>query len=157
VIFRRGLRVLSAFALLLTASTVGRAQEVRAAPTAHDTSAATVVRAYIDAYNAHDIEKVLSFLAPDFVWLSISADSVAVEARGVAAIRAQLVEYFRAIPTARSTLEELSVLGPWVSARERAHWVSASGPRSQASLSVYEVRGNQLRRVWYFPVVRESR
>lgn len=127
-----------------------------AAPTPRDTSAAAVVRAYIEAYNAHDVEKVLTFLAPDFVWLSITADSVAVEARGVDAIRAQLVDYFRSIPTARSTLEDVTALGPWVSARERAHWVSASGPRSQASLSVYEVRDGLLRRVWYYPIVREA-
>jgi len=128
-----------------------------ATPALRDTSAAAVVRAYIAAYNAHDVEKVLTFLAPDFVWLSITADSVAVEARGVEAIRAQLVDYFRSIPTARSTLEDVTALGPWVSARERAHWVSASGPRSQASLSVYEVREGLLRRVWYYPVVREAR
>lgn len=139
------------------AAAQGAGTSAPAAPTPRDTSAAAVVRAYIAAYSAHDVEKVLTFLAPDFVWLSITADSVAVEARGVDAIRAQLVDYFRSIPTARSTLEDVTALGPWVSARERAHWVSASGPRSQASLSVYEVREGLLRRVWYYPVVREAR
>jgi hypothetical protein len=41
-----------------------------------------------------------------------------------------------------------------VSARERAHWVGSAGPRSQAALSVYEVRAGTIQRVWYFPVVR---
>lgn len=122
-----------------------------------DTTAATVVRGYIAAYNAHDIEAVLSFLAPDFVWLSVVGDSVAVEARGREAIRTQLTDYFRSLPSARSELEALTVLGPWVSARERALWVGASGPRAQSSLSVYEVRDGKVRRVWYYPVVREGR
>lgn len=160
-VVRRAAYVLAVTLLMPSSASIVAAQAAgAAAPTTsspRDTSAAAVVRAYIEAYNAHDVEKVLTFLAPDFVWLSITADSVSVEARGVDAIRAQLVDYFRSLPSARSTLEDVSALGPWVSARERAHWVSASGPRSQASLSMYEVRGGLLRRVWYYPVVRESR
>ena len=106
------------------------------------------------AYNAHGIDAVLSFLAPEFVWLHATGDSLTVEARGAAMVRTQLAGYFRQLPSARSTLEELTVLGPWVSARERAHWTSAAGSRSQAALSVYEVRGGLIRRVWYFPSVR---
>jgi hypothetical protein len=128
-------------------------QSDSSSPQPRDTSAAEVVRGYVRAYNAHDLDAMLSFLAPDFVWLSLVDDSVVVEARGVEAIRAQMVEYFRRLPSARSDVEELSALGPWVSAKERAHWTGASGPRSQASLSVYEVRGGLLRRVWYYPTV----
>lgn len=157
VMKQRALGVFAVSVWLMVGGGVVRAQGTGAAPPKPDTSAASVVRAYIDAYNSHDIEKVLSFLAADFVWLSITADSVSVEARGVAAIRTQLAQYFRTIPTSRSELEEVSALGPWVSARERAHWVGANGPRSQASLSVYEVRGGRLQRVWYYPAVRESR
>lgn len=142
-------------ALLLSGARTVQGQSTRPAPSSPDTSAAAVVRAYIDAYNAHDVEGVIALLAPDFTWLSVVSDSVQVEARGQAALRTQLLEYFRAIPTARSELDVLSVVGPWVSARERAHWVAAAGPRSQASLSVYEVRAGRLRRVWYYPVVRD--
>jgi uncharacterized protein YndB with AHSA1/START domain/ketosteroid isomerase-like protein len=113
-----------------------------------------VVRAYLQAYNQHDVERMLGFLAPEFVWLSVTGDSVVVEARGVDALRSQMMAYFRRLPSTRSELEEVIALGPWVSARERAHWITASGPRSQASLSVYEVRDGLIRRVWYYPVAR---
>jgi len=51
-------------------------------------------------------------------------------------------------------METASVLGPWVSVRERARWSTSTGMRSQASMSVYEVREGVLRRVWYYPEVR---
>jgi hypothetical protein len=113
-----------------------------------------VIRAYVQAYNAHDIDAVLSFLAPEFVWLSATGDSLTVEARGPATVRTQLTGYFRQLPSARSELEELTVLGPWVSVKERAHWRASAGQRSQAALAVYEVRGGLIRRVWYYPSVR---
>jgi hypothetical protein len=132
------------------------AQAAPAVPTPRDTTAAAVVQAYVRAYNAHDVDAVLSFLAPDFVWLSASGDSLTVEARGRAMVRTQLTGYFRGLPSARSELETLTVLGPWVSAKERAHWTGSAGPRSQAALSVYEVRGGLIQRVWYYPSVRQA-
>ncbi|NOT06959.1 MAG: nuclear transport factor 2 family protein [Gemmatimonadales bacterium] len=119
-----------------------------------DTAALAVVRAYMEAYNSHDVDGVVRMLSPDFTWLSLSGDSVTVEVRGASAVRASLVQYFRAFPSARSEIEGATVLGPWVTVRERAHWQSAAGPRSQAAISVYEVRGGLLRRVWYYPVVK---
>lgn len=121
---------------------------------ASDSSALAVVRAYFAAYNAHDVDGVIRFLSADFTWLTVSGDSVIVELRGPDSIRASLVQYFQDLPSARSEIEGAAVLGPWVTVRERAHWQSTSGPRSQASISVYEVRGRLLRRVWYYPVVK---
>lgn len=152
---RAGLpHVLLAGTLLLAGAQEMSAQAAPAVPTPRDTTAAAVVVAYVRAYNAHDVEAVLSFLAPDFVWLSASGDSLTVEARGPAMVRTQLSGYFRQLPSARSELEALTVLGPWVSVKERAHWTGSAGPRSQAALSVYEVRGGLIQRVWYYPSVR---
>jgi hypothetical protein len=69
-------------------------------------------------------------------------------------VRTQLTAYFRQLPSARSAIETITALGPWVSVRERASWSSASGPRSQAALSIYEVRSGVIHRVWYYPAVR---
>ncbi|MFN0178841.1 MAG: nuclear transport factor 2 family protein [Gemmatimonadales bacterium] len=119
-----------------------------------DTTPEAVVRGFVQAFNAHNLDALLSFVAPEIVWLSVAGDSVTIEARGVGVLREQMGGYFRQLPSARSELETLTTLGPWVSARERVHWMAASGPRSQASLSVYEIRAGLVRRVWYFPVVR---
>lgn len=119
-----------------------------------DTAPEAVVRAFVQAFNTHDLDAMLSFAAPEIVWLSVAGDSVTIDARGAGVLREQMGAYFRRLPSARSELETVTTLGPWVSARERAHWTAATGPRSQASLSVYEIRGGLVRRVWYYPVVR---
>ena len=129
---------------------------LRAQLTTNGSRVGDVVRAYMRAYNAHDIKATLAFLAPDFAWLSVVGDSIAVEARGVAAVQTKLQAYFRRLPSAHSEIESLTSLGSWVSVTERAHWIVPTGARSQASVSIYDVRGGQIRRVWYYPEVRDS-
>ena len=123
-------------------------------PAAADTTPERVVRAFVDAFNRHDVPGMLALADSAVVWLTVSGDSVLVEARGRDALARSMASYFRALPSARSTLDAVAALGPWVSARERAEWAGASGPRAQASISVYEVRGGRVRRVWYYPAVR---
>lgn len=62
-----------------------------------------------------------------------------------------MTSYFRSLPDVRSTIEASFENGPWVTVRERVHWTGASGPRTQASIAVYEIRDGRVRRVWYFP------
>ena len=113
------------------------------------------VRAYIGAYNAHDLDAVLKLIHPDFVWLNLEGDEVEVEIRGKDAIKTMLEGYLKSLPSARSEIESISALGPWVTVRERTRWTAKDGaPRSQAAMSVYEVRDGQLRRVWYYPAVK---
>ena len=119
-----------------------------------DTSALAVVRRYFVAYNAQDVDGVMSLLSPDITWLSVAGDSVSIESRGAAALRTYLTGYFKRLPSSRSEMETSSVLGPWVSARERASWTAATSRRTQASMSVYEVRDGLIRRVWYYPAAR---
>jgi hypothetical protein len=122
---------------------------------AEEAAEVATVRAYFAAYNAHDIDGVVKRLHPEFVWLSVDGDKVSEDARGPDAIRTMLTGYFKGLPTTRSEIETISALGPWVSVRERAHWKGKDGgARSQASLSVYEVRDGLLRRVWYYPSVK---
>ena len=139
------MRVPAAALVALFAVTGGAAEEA--------TEEATV-RAYVAAYNAHDIDGVVKLLHPEFVWLNVDGEAVAVEARGRDAVRTSLAGYFKSLPSARSEIETLSTLGPWVTVRERAHWQGKDGPRSQAAMSVYEVRDGLLRRVWYYPSVK---
>ena len=122
---------------------------------AEEATEAATVRAYVAAYNAHDIDGVVKLLHPEFVWLNVDGEAVAVEARGRDAVRTSLAGYFKSLPSARSEIETLSALGPWVTVRERAHWQGKDGPRSQAAMSVYEVHDGLLRRVWYYPSVKE--
>ena len=131
------------------------AQSPPATVAAPDTTALAVVRAYFAAYNAHDVDGVIRLLSADFTWLNLSGDSLSVEVRGANAIRSSLVQYFQDFPSAKSEIESAAALGPWVTVRERARWQGTEGPRSQAAISVYEVRAGLLRRVWYYPAVKD--
>ena len=137
------------------ASAAKRTETPPPATNATASNAEGVVRTFLAAYNRHDVPAILELVDTGFVWLNLVGDSVHVETRGRDALERGLESYFRSFPTARSTLETVSSLGPWVSARERAHWRTPAGDRSQAALSVYEVRDGRLRRVWYYPAVRE--
>lgn len=93
-----------------------------------------------------------ALVAPDFRWLSVDGDEVRVEAEGREALRSGMVEYFTAYPDVTTDLELANAGSPYLSVRERVRWTGADGtPQAQASLSVYEVRGESIRRVWYFP------
>ena len=130
------------------------AQQAPRSPAATDTSAIAVVRRFVQAFNDRNIDQMVSMLGPSFVWLNVAGDSVTVEVRGAGPLRASMEAYFRQLPSARSELEKVSVLGPWVSTIERAHWTSTNGPRSQAAVAIYEVRDGLVQRVWYYPAVR---
>ena len=81
-----------------------------------------------------------------------TGDKIAVETLGKAKLRDTMAAYFKATPTAKSELMWVQVTTSRVAAMERASWQSQSGPRSQASLSVYEFRDGLIARVYYDPV-----
>jgi enamine deaminase RidA (YjgF/YER057c/UK114 family) len=123
-----------------------------AAPAARDTSPAAVIRAYVAAFNAKDLDAMMAHVAPGMVWLNVNGDSVSVGGRGVDAFRRLLAGYFREVPNARSELLDLRALGPWVTAHERTRWsLPTTGAGGQSSVVVYEVRGGRVQRAWYYP------
>lgn len=140
--------------VLALAGAVGNPGTLHAQAAATHADPERVVRAFLDAYNRHDVPGLLALSDTEIVWLSVEGDSVRVETRGREALARGLEGYFRRLPSVRSTLERVSALGPWVSAHERAEWTAASGARSQSAVSVYEVRERRIRRVWYYPAVR---
>lgn len=119
--------------------------------TARATPPGEVVEHYIAAYNAHDVEGMLELVDPDVQWLGIDGDELRVDADGAEALAAAMRDYFEAVPTTRSKVESMMVAGSRVSVHERAIWESGGEERSQAALSVYEIAGGRIARVWYFP------
>ena len=111
----------------------------------------TVVRQFEAAFNKHDVAALTALVTDDAQWLSVNGDKLSVETSGKAALETWLSGYFKSCPTCRSEFESVMVAGSYVIAHERASWESKSGPKAQRSLSVYEVRGGLIRRVWYYP------
>ena len=109
------------------------------------------VRDYVSAYNKRDINAMLSMVSDDIQWLSVAGDKITVETQGKLKLRESLAANFKSTPSARSELEWVQVTASRVAAAERAAWQSKSGPKSQASLSVYEFRAGLISRVYYYP------
>lgn len=110
-----------------------------------------LVQNLIDAFNAHDVDTMMTMVSNDIQWLSIGADSVVKETDGKHALRKAMRDYFKAIPSARSEIEGALPSGSFVAVRERAFWSTEQGERSQTSLAVYEIGEGKILRVWYFP------
>jgi hypothetical protein len=117
-----------------------------------DTSPTAVVREYVVAFNAKDLNAMMAYVSPGIVWLNVAGDSVTIGGRGVDSFQRLLVRYFREVPTAQSELLEVRALGPWVTTHERTRWrASTAGVGGQSSVVVYEVRAGLVHRVWYYP------
>lgn len=140
--------------LVLLALPVGAtsAGAQRAPLTPRDTTPIAVVRAYVAAFNTKDLDAMMRMVASEFVWMSVSGDSLTDVGRGVDAFRQMIAGYFRAVPSARSELRQIDATGPWVTTHERTRWDAAPPDvGGQTSLVVYEVRDGHIRRAWFYP------
>ena len=109
------------------------------------------VRDYVSAFNKHDIDTMLRMVSDDIQWLSVAGDKITVETQGKAKLRESMAAYFKFSPTVKSELEWVQVTASRVAALERVGWQGKSGPKSQASLSIYEFRAGLITRVYYYP------
>ena len=108
------------------------------------------VRNYVEAYNRHDVDAMMTMVSDEIQWLNVAGDKLSVETRGKEQLRASLVSYFKSMPTAKSSLEWVQMTSSRVAAKEKAIWESKTGEKSQSSLSVYEFKGGLIARVYYY-------
>jgi hypothetical protein len=112
---------------------------------------AVVLENYLKAYNAHDIEGVLSYLSEDFRWYFVDGGDVALEVEGKSAVRDGLTGYFKSLPTARSEIGDIIVNGDYLTVRETAFWTVDGDVRQQSSIAVYLISNGMIKTVWYYP------
>ena len=110
-----------------------------------------LVRDFVKAYNAHNIEAMLRFCAPDIRWMNIEGDSLSTETTADFKLDEAMRKYFKGTPSAHSELRSLIVNGPFVSTIEEATWERGGKKRQQCSIGVYEIRDTRIKNVWYFP------
>jgi hypothetical protein len=115
--------------------------------------AETAVRALYDAFNTGSADALVAYVADDVKWMTVTGQSVAVEAAGKEPLRASMGRYFRSLPTVRSRIESLMAAGDFVTVHERVTWRAASGEKTQSALAVYKVTGGRIASVWYYEVM----
>lgn len=115
--------------------------------------ALSVVQAQMAAFNRHDVAELSAHIAHDVRLLTISGDSVLVDVRGRKAFEEQMREYFGSVDEVTSEIESALPVGSFVAIRERVTWKKNGRQATASSLGIYEVRGDSILRVWYFPPV----
>jgi ketosteroid isomerase-like protein len=65
-----------------------------------------VVKGAVDAFNAHELDRYLSFLAPEFEYVDHMGAVAEVEGSGIDAIRRQVEGWFDAFPDFRASVGE---------------------------------------------------
>lgn len=109
---------------------------------------AAVAQALVDAFNAHDLEGVLSVYAADTVARRLPGGEEFL--RGRADIREKFVTLFGKNPGVRIEICGRIVHGAYVIDRERVTGLSGgSGP--SYGVVIYEIREGLVRNEWYLP------
>lgn len=130
----------SFFVLLITFSLVSTIS-------AQQTEKSKLLQDYFDAYNQHEVKRVVDMVVEDFKMYSVMEDTMTVDINGKKELRNWLTSYFKDLPNVYSEMSEISESGNYVSFIETAHWGDG---RSQSSLAVYEILNNKIKRVWYY-------
>ncbi|MCW8875731.1 MAG: nuclear transport factor 2 family protein [Kangiellaceae bacterium] len=123
----------------------------------------SLVEEYIEAFNARDIQQMLSRVTDDIHWMSIMETKAAVETSTKQALAVALKDYFVQVPSVKTKWIKTNTFGSWAFGVEQVTWLSsksASGQsgdqngmqmKIQCSLSVYQFEGQLIKSVWYYP------
>lgn len=106
------------------------------------------VELFIDAYNKHDVEKMLERTSEEVKWLNNINDKLLLETDGKDALRKAMVTHFNRQTHARSQMKQSLTLGDTVAVIEKAF--SNDGERSQCALSIYQMKQNLIHSITYY-------
>lgn len=107
--------------------------------------------AFVAAYNAHDIDRMLSLVHPELRYMFINNEQLHLETNSKKVLANYLVDFFKQQPKAQSKVISSQQHGPFIQQIEQAIYTTAAGVvRSQCSLSVYQMQDQLIINVWYF-------
>ena len=110
-----------------------------------------LVRSFVEAFNAHDVPRMLTFVAPDLRWMTVTGDKIGLETSDTKSLSDSMQKYLQRLPSARSELRSVTASGAFVNTVEEARWEANGRPRSQCSVAIYEIADSRIKNVWYFP------
>ena len=107
--------------------------------------AADTVRSFQDAWNAHDLEKMMALMTEDCVFESTWPPPDGERVEGHQAMRAFWERFFEQSPQARIEIEELFTCGDRATMRWRHRWGGGSDqPGHVRGVDVYRVRDGKV-------------
>jgi len=114
------------------------------------TSAAVgIVLAHLDAYNSHDLERLLSYYAPDAVIADGDGKPIA---EGHDGIRSGMGRVFERMPDVSGEYPVVIEVGEWVAVHcVSPNWRVGDGPQGKMQLvELYRVANGKIQRVQLF-------
>ncbi|MCK8046612.1 nuclear transport factor 2 family protein [Shewanella sp. 1CM18E] len=110
-----------------------------------------VVRQFIQAFNNHSVEQLLKHTTPNIHWSNVSTMKMDIQTSSQNELGAAMTDYFASLNNAKATLRRVTVTGNYVSTVEEVQWSHEGEQSSQCSLGVYQLNGDKINAVWYYP------
>ncbi|ABL98551.1 nuclear transport factor 2 family protein [Shewanella amazonensis] len=120
-------------------------------PAAAQASPEAVVREFLAAFNQQNVAQMLAQTNQAVYWNHIKGQKVDTKAESQTEFGAALQDYFESLPGAHAEILSLTVSGSYVSILEQVSWNLDGEINSQCSIGVYELLGEKISSIWYYP------
>lgn len=110
-----------------------------------------VVKQFIQGFNNHSVEQLLQQTTENVHWFNLSGAKMDIETSTQHELAAAMSDYFASLNDAKARLRQIVVSANYVSTVEEVTWSHDGEQSSQCSLGVYQLKGNKISAVWYYP------
>ncbi len=107
------------------------------------------VRAFVDAYNQKDLDKMISLTHTKIRWMSVQGENISIETQDQTELKSAMKAYFSKDRKTHSSLSHFSTNGLFVSVLEKASRMIKNKVKAQCSHSIYEFEDGLILNVWY--------
>ncbi|MCL1147392.1 nuclear transport factor 2 family protein [Shewanella marinintestina] len=119
--------------------------------TDQDPEAVKVVKQFIEGFNAQSVEQLIQHTTENVHWFNLSGLKMDIETSTQHELAAAMSDYFASLNDAKARLRQIVVSANYVSTVEEVTWSHDGEQSSQCSLGVYQLKGNKISAVWYYP------
>lgn len=110
-----------------------------------------IISAYSNAYNEKDITTMRALMHKDIEWLGVTGNDIEVHVSGKETLAKEMESWFENPKLPKGAHRDWSINGNMVAVTETAYWTTDDGEeKSQSALTVYELKNDLVRRVYYF-------
>ncbi|GIU46545.1 hypothetical protein TUM4438_22580 [Shewanella sairae] len=110
-----------------------------------------VVKQFIAGFNNHSVEQLLQHTTENVHWFNLAGGKMDTETSTRNELAAAMSDYFANLNDAKATLRQIIVSANYVSTVEEVTWSHDGEKSSQCSLGVYQLNGDKINAVWYYP------
>ncbi|WP_299802337.1 nuclear transport factor 2 family protein [uncultured Shewanella sp.] len=110
-----------------------------------------VVKQFIQGFNNHSVEQLLQHTTPNVHWFNLTGTKMDIETSTQQELGAAMTDYFASLTDAKASLRQILVSANYVSTVEEVTWSHDGEQNSQCSLGIYQLAGDKINAVWFYP------